>query len=384
MLFKEIFALDQVKSELIKSVENNRIAHSQLFIGQKGSPKLSLAIAYARFINCLNPINQDSCESCTSCLKYTSLSHPDLHIIFPVIKTSKCTRSSSYLKSFREFYLKNPYCSLEDWFVEMGEKKPHIYTHEFTSTKECLDSSRETLYNKLALKNFESRFRVVIVWGPENMMKLATNKLLKVLEEPPKGTIVILVSEEEKKLLPTVLSRLQLTNIPSYNDLELSDFYQNTYGDDKNNLSLKASGDISFLIRMQSSNDEGFLLAEFSKWMRLCFKQDFVEITKWANGFSKKSLLIQKKLLLFAIKVIRNSIIYNFSNHSILKISNDEKVFISKFSAFINEENSILIVNEFEKSISYLNRNISAKILLFELSIQVTKLLKVKAKFVQN
>ena len=86
----------------------------------------------------------------------------------------------------------------------MGDKTSFIYTHEFTSTKECVDNSRLTLYNKLALKNFESKHRVVIIWGPEKMLKVASNKLLKFLEEPPDGTVFLLVSDETNSLLPTL------------------------------------------------------------------------------------------------------------------------------------------------------------------------------------
>ena len=61
-----------------------------------------------------------------------------------------------------------------------------------------------------------------------------------------------------------------------------------------------------------------------------------------------------------------------------LQTSNDEKEFVLKFSKFVNEENSIPLILEFEKSIQYLNRNINSKILFFELSLQVSKMLKIK------
>ena len=62
-----------------------------------------------------------------------------------------------------------------------------------------------------------------------------------------------------------------------------------------------------------------------------------------------------------------------------LQTSNDEKEFVLKFSKFVNEENSIPLILEFEKSIQYLHRNINSKILFFELSLQVSKMLKIKS-----
>jgi DNA polymerase-3 subunit delta' len=62
-----------------------------------------------------------------------------------------------------------------------------------------------------------------------------------------------------------------------------------------------------------------------------------------------------------------------------LLTSTDEKEFVLKFSKFVNEENSILLILEFENSIGYLSRNINAKILFFELSLQISKMLRIKS-----
>ena len=379
MRFNEIFALEDVKKELLNGISRNRIAHSQVFTGPKGSPKIALALAYAQYINCINKIKTDSCNTCDSCVKYSKLTHPDLHLIFPVIKSSKCTRSVDYLSEWRSFFTSNIYSSLDEWSDFMGDKAPFIYTHEFTSTKECVDSSRLTLYNKLALKNFESKYRVVIIWGPEKMLKIASNKLLKFLEEPPEGTIFLLVSDEINSLLPTITSRLQKTFVPKYTELELLEFYKEKFGPDIHSFSKKADGDISYLLSLERSTQETELLKDFISWMRLCFKQDFLELTNWVVSISKSNVIYQKKLLNFAISIIRNSLINNFVDNKMLLTSTDEKEFVLKFSKFVNEENSILLILEFENSIGYLSRNINAKILFFELSLQTSKMLRIKS-----
>ncbi len=378
MRFNEIFALEDVKKELLNSISKNRIAHSQVFTGPKGSPKIALALAYAQYINCINKIKTDSCNTCDSCVKYSKLTHPDLHLIFPVIKSSKCTRSVDYLSEWRSFFTSNIYSSLDEWSDFMGDKAPYIYTHEFTSTKECVDSSRLTLYNKLALKNFESKYRVVIIWGPEKMLKIASNKLLKFLEEPPEGTIFLLVSDEINSLLPTITSRLQKTFVPKYTELELLEFYKEKFGPDIHSFSKKADGDISYLLSLERSTQETELLKDFISWMRLCFKQDFLGLTNWAASISNNNIIYQKKLLNFAINILRNSLINNFVNNKILLTSTEEKEFVLKFSKFVNEENSIPLILKFEKSIAYLIRNINAKILFFELSLQISKMLRIK------
>ena len=86
MFFRDIIGQEEIKQRLIQNVQENKIAHAQLFCGGEGVGKLPLAIAYARYISCLNPSNEDACGKCPNCIKFNHLAHPDLHFIFPVVK----------------------------------------------------------------------------------------------------------------------------------------------------------------------------------------------------------------------------------------------------------------------------------------------------------
>ena len=92
----------------------------------------------------------------------------------------------------------------------------------------------------------------------------------------------------------------------------------------------------------------------------------------------------QKLFLSYTIKMVRECLIFNFASQTLLKTNEKEYAFISKFAPFIHEENSVFIVEELEKSIKAINRNANAKILFFELSLQIVKFLKVKRKFAIN
>ena len=74
--------------------------------------------------------------------------------------------------------------------------------------------------------------------------------------------------------------------------------------------------------------------------------------------------------------------IYNFASKSLLNLEEKELDFVKKFSRFIHEENTISIIEKLEETIKALNRNGNPKILFFELSLQMIKLLKLKRKFV--
>ena len=191
MQFKDIIGNNQTKKHLVNSLKQNRLSHSQLFLGKEGSPKLAIAIAFAQYISCTNKLKSDSCGQCNSCLKYNLLIHPDLHLVFPVlsIRGIKKVVSDHFVKEWRREVLNNPYLNLNNWFdlfIEENKsgKTGYIYTQE-----------SDKLHEKLLLKHYESKHRVVIIWLPEKMQHNTSNKLLKLLEEPPKNTIFLLVSE---------------------------------------------------------------------------------------------------------------------------------------------------------------------------------------------
>jgi DNA polymerase-3 subunit delta' len=95
----------------------------------------------------------------------------------------------------------------EKFLEKTSDKKKEavIYSHQI-----------KELSRKLTLKIFEAKYRVVIIWMPEKMNIKAANKFLKLLEEPPNKTILILVSEDRQALIGTISSRLQQTRIPNY------------------------------------------------------------------------------------------------------------------------------------------------------------------------
>ena len=383
MLFKEIPGNNAVKKQLLSSVKNNRISHAQLFSGNSGSAKLALAFAYARYLNCDNKSDQDSCGKCPSCLKYNTLSHPDLHLIFPVLKLGQANVavSDNFVNVWRDFILKNSYGSLNSWIDSFGienktGEKGSIYKDEANS-----------IHKKLALKNFEAPYRVVLIWMPEQMNTEASNKLLKLFEEPPFGTVFLLVSEKPNILLPTIVSRLQKIHIFDFSTEDMMEFFK------KDNLSIErikqlrnlTDADLGKMIQLVEEDIQAIdLFDDFSSWMRLTYKTDVVNISKWVDSISSMGRKHQKLFLSYAIKMIRECLIFNFANKALLKTNEKESDFISKFAPFIHEDNSIIIIEELEKAVKAINRNANAKMLLFELSLQMIKFLKVKRKFAIN
>jgi len=185
MLFSNIIGHTDIQQRLIHSVQEKRISHAQLLLGPEGSGSLALAMAYAQYIYCKNPSATDSWGICPSCQKCQKLAHPDLHLVFPIALSKDVRVSDNLIAEFREAFIADPYLTLSEWFGNIGaeNKQPVIAVEESAS-----------ILRKLSLTTFEGGYKTLILWLPEKMHPAASNKLLKILEEPPEKTLFLLVT----------------------------------------------------------------------------------------------------------------------------------------------------------------------------------------------
>ena len=383
MLFSEIPGNKEIKTELINTVKNERISHAQLFCGQKGSGQLALAIAYARYMNCEERLESDSCGFCKSCIKYKTISHPDLHLVFPVIKQNSAALpiSDSFVYNWRDFVLQNPYLSITDWISLIANDKTKnktgiIYKDEATS-----------IYNKIILKNYESKYKVVLFWMPERMNREMANKILKTIEEPPENTIFLFVSEQPSEVLPTIYSRLQKIQIYKFTETDINQYFKNKDISKERlaELQLITSRNLGRIKQLiQQGLDELCFFEDFVEWMRIVYKTDLIKTVKWCNEISFKNKQEQLLFISYSIKIIRKCLQFNFSTQKLAVVSKKEQDFIEKFAQFIHKENIFMIVSELEKSYYHLKRNANAKILFYSISLKMLKYLKLKRKFVDK
>ena len=118
MFFEKVIGQEHIKNHLTTSVENGRIPHAQLFVGNEGTGALPMAIAYAQYI--LHHYSKDKEATAAKCYK---LQHPDLHFAFPVTSTDSVKKhpvSNLFLEEWRTFVQEQPYGSLFNWLKHIG------------------------------------------------------------------------------------------------------------------------------------------------------------------------------------------------------------------------------------------------------------------------
>ena len=378
MLFSEIVGHDDLKKRLIQSVNENRVAHAQLFVGTEGSGKMVLAIAYAQYINCQNRTESDSCGVCPSCKKYMSLSHPDLHFIFPTAtnkSVKKDSESDLFLAEWREYFSDcQGYVNLSEWFDKLDiENKQGIINVRDAST----------VIRKLSFKSYESEYKVVILWMPEKLNVFSANKLLKLIEEPPEKTLFLLVAENQEEVLSTIRSRCVLVKVPRLDTAVIKDALVEKCGCSEQ-LALDAAtmsnGNWPLAKRFSNDIDNEMLYADtFRKWMRYCFKGAVPELIDFvANEIKGLGREKQKALLEYGLNIFHCSLLINNNISSAVMLTSAEKTFAQNFAPYINMKNVTQICALFEESINQIVRNANAQLVFMDDSLKMSKLLRLR------
>ena len=375
MNFSKIPGQKDIIGKLIRSVSEERVSHAQLFAGAEGCGSMALALAYARYISCENRSETDSCGICKSCVKYEKLIHPDLHFVFPVIKSKKFAEpvSDNYLADWREFVQKSPFFTLNNWLdsIEVGNAQGLIFASEASE-----------IIKKLSLKTFESDFKIMILWMPEKMHLSTANKLLKMIEEPPDNTLFLLVSEEPDKVIPTILSRCQLVKIPSFKSIDIEKYITVRFGMTASkaaDIARVSNGNISRAIDMCENEDSSQVNFEkFKSLMRFAWKRDINSIVNWSEEMAATGREAQKNFISFSLRLLRENLMLSLGQlkNDLVFLTGEEADFSGKFHPSINQNNIFPLTEEFNLGYSHIEANGNAKIIFLDLALKVTRLIR--------
>jgi DNA polymerase-3 subunit delta' len=374
MLFKDIIGQDELKRQLIQTVNDKRISHAQLFVGTEGSGNLALALAYAQYICCEDKQNDDSCGRCKACMKFQKLVHPDLHFAFPVNTTSKFKKdvvSDNFIAQWRELVVKFPYFSERSWyeFIGIENKQGNIGKLE-----------AEAIQQKMNFKPFEADYKFMLIWLPERMNTTAANKLLKLIEEPPANTVFMLVSKNIDQIIKTILSRTQLIRVPPVDEQSMNKMIVGKYNLSSHEtqvLTRLSAGDVLSAIKIHDRHEvEQDFFEKFKDLMRFAYQQNFVEMLDWAEEMAQLGREQQKSFLYFLQQMIRENFILNRQMETIVYATEVEKEFAKQFSKFITPSNVESIYSAINLAMAHIEQNGNQKIIFSDLAIILAQLLR--------
>ncbi|PKR82258.1 hypothetical protein CW751_02700 [Brumimicrobium salinarum] len=367
MLFKDVIGHIDLKNKFIQDVNTNQVSHAHLLLGDMGYGGLPLALAFIQFLMCENKSSNDSCGQCSACIKVQKLEHPDVHFTFPTVQSNAKT-SDPQFSLWKDLVLKNPYLNLNQWATQSDDKgrKPIISVHQ-----------SEQVIKKLTLKSFEGGYKVSVIWMAEEMNAACANKLLKIIEEPPKDTVFILLVESEENMLPTILSRTQISKVKQLHDDELTAFFKEKSSVSQDLLKsvvARSEGSLGTAIHLLNSSDTvNSNFTRFVELMRICYKKEVIPMMNWAEKMSKLGREDQKQFLKYTLYIVRQSLMKNYTDGQLMRSSSQEKEFLEKFARFITGNN----VNEFNTLFNDayygVERNANAKLLFTNITFEVMR-----------
>ena len=377
MLFNQIIGQEHIKNHLLTSAKNGRIPHAQLFVGKEGSGTLPVAIAYAQFLLSHDSDNQDASE-----LKVAKLQHPDLHFAFPVTTNDSVKKhpvSNLFLSEWRDFVQNQPYGSLFNWLQSIGvENKQGMI-----GVDEALE-----IVKKLQLKSYEGGFKVMIIWMDEKMNIAASNKLLKLIEEPPEKTIFLLITENEDQIINTIRSRCQALHFPALSEQDIANglmLRENTTESNAFKIATQVEGNYNKAIHLLNKDSNDLIFEEcFIDWVRTAFKAKgnaaiVQELVIWSETIAKSGRETQKQFLHYCLQFFRQALLLNYKSPELVFLETKTPKFdLQNFAPFVHSENILPIEKELTDAIYHIERNGNAKIILLDLSMKLTRFLHKK------
>lgn len=372
MFFKDIVGQEVAKHELRNSFHRGVVPHARLFVGDNGMGALALAYAYARYINCSIPSADDACGACPSCLRFSQFSSLDLYFLFPIVNVNSRNFCDDELPQWRQFLMKGAHSTYEDWLEYQGGegKRLAIFTRE-----------GEQLLQKLSYQVGDARYRVLLVWLPERMNEALGNKLLKLVEEPPQQTIILMVSQDESAVLGTLRSRMQTLHLRPVEERQIVEALARQTSTGKSidiaDIAHRCAGNYRTALDeyLGVSKVEDELLAIFKRILRATVDAQPIQVRTLSDEIAKLGREEQISLLTYVTQVFREIFIASYDIRDISYIRPEEMPLVNYIKACVNGKNISEILVETDLAIRHISQNVNSKMVFFDYILKLTSIL---------
>ena len=398
MTFRDVIGQEEVRDRLVQMVGEDRLPHALMLCGPSGCGKKALAMAFGCFLLSRRPggqqpepmfgqasmfgepepavpdpqpLSADFEES----VMLQKMEHPDLHFTYPTIKLPSMGSdhkpvSDDFAREWHELIMQGPYFSMDQWLQAIGaENQQAIITA----------GESDELVRKLSLKSSQGGYKVSIIWLPERMNIECANKLLKLIEEPPRQTVFLMVCEEPDKLLETIRSRVQRIDVKALPTDTISQALVSRRGIDElsaRRIARLANGSwLRALEELQAGSENEEFLELFILLMRLAYQRKVKELRKWSDTMAAMGREKQRRFLNFFLRMVRESFMYNFGDSNLVYMTQKEEDFARNFARFVNETNVLSIYDLANVAIRDIGQNANAKIVFFDFALQMIVLL---------
>lgn len=367
--YRETLADPELIEQLSDMRQRDAIPHALLFCGEDGGEAMPLAMAFARHILCEEP-GAEPCGHCPSCRQMDLWEHPDFYLSYPVIKIdSKEVISEDVKGDFRELLSQGERFSTEEWrtLLKGGNKQPHLFVAE-----------ADHLIHITSLSSFRSPHQVILIWQPETMREDTANKLLKLLEEPPKGVIFLGVSHDPSRLLPTIISRFQRVDVPPIDEERLVDYLVSKEGADPDQAAEAghlARGNLLRARRLLADEAQERMTDMALLFMETAMKRTPKAYREFANKAAELSRPEVLSLVDSVDGILRETIAVSYGDEEIIYTRRSIRDRIRRVAAAIPLASYPDLMSDLSDARLELMQNASVKIVFFDLLVTMAMMI---------
>ncbi|MCD7825545.1 MAG: DNA polymerase III subunit delta' [Clostridiaceae bacterium] len=312
--FKDIIGQEKIKSHLQEGIRQQKISHAYIVNGETGSGRRLLCSALTKTLLCENRTEQgDACGICKSCIQVDSNNHPDVRFI----------------------------------------------THEKAGIS--VDDIREQLVNDIAIKPYSSNHKIYIIPDANKMTEQAQNALLKTIEEPPEYAVILLITENAEKLLPTIQSRCVVLNTQPLDKNAIKQYLIKNLQMEPEQAEIAAGfcqGNVGKAIHFASSDDFYQMKEETLNILKNINRLELSEIMTIIKGISQRKGRINEYLDLM-ILWYRDVLMFKVTKDANILLYRDELQEIAKQASTRNYEDIENIIKAIDKAKVRLDANVN-------------------------
>jgi DNA polymerase-3 subunit delta' len=317
--FNNIVGHEQIKEHLQSAIKLNKVSHAYIFNGEKGSGKKRLAYTFAKTLQCENK-DSSPCGTCKSCIQAESMNQPDIITL----------------------------------------------VHEKVSIG--VDDIRTQVNNDIGIKPYSSPYKIYIIDDADKMTEQAQNAILKTIEEPPAYAVILLLTSNANRLLPTILSRCVTLNLKTISSELIKNELMSEYNIPDYLAELSANfsqGNLGKAIRYATSEEFSNIKEEVLHLLKYIDEMEIYEIVEAIKKLADHKLEINDYID-FMILWYRDVLMFKVTKNPNVLIYKEEFKFISKQASMRTYEGIEKIVNAMDKAKVRLNANVN-----FDIAIEL-------------